>query len=340
MATTDEGEPRVFKRMNFFKGMITSESDWIEEQQYRMDKQRLHNRALHGPGVVRADGDGLRVHARGDLSLEILPGVAIDGAGNELCLWEPVIKSVSPDYKNQLQLYVVLRYGETPTDFIAYKKNLAIRGHRRMMEIATVEIIEKEPDIKKEVELARVLVEPNARALRDQRGDGEPKPNEVTMNYVRRAGVVGSKLVPSVRMRLTQVLQATRRAFILLGRDGKVKNAHDVVMAVVQVSSLHICDMVDRWNIFDALNLIVEQMNFVAVDIHLYYPKISSLRQFTDYRQQVELLRGVVKERRAGDDVIDGMLTNLQRATDIIASMFQSGSPGAGARTQIGVQRY
>ncbi len=43
---------QAFKRINFFHGFLTRVEDWQAAQSYELDKRKLHNRALHGPGVV------------------------------------------------------------------------------------------------------------------------------------------------------------------------------------------------------------------------------------------------------------------------------------------------
>src|SRR5438445_12109586 len=79
-----------FKRINFFKGFLTTEHDWNDAERYHLEKRKLHNRLCHAPGVVAGHLGELRVlaRARGDLSIEIQPGYAIDGQGHDLLLWE------------------------------------------------------------------------------------------------------------------------------------------------------------------------------------------------------------------------------------------------------------
>ena len=45
-------EVKGFKRINFFKGFLTTEHDWNAAEKYHIDKRALHNRVLHSPGVV------------------------------------------------------------------------------------------------------------------------------------------------------------------------------------------------------------------------------------------------------------------------------------------------
>src|SRR5687768_15440743 len=114
-----------FKRINFFKGFLTTEQDWNDAERYHVEKRKLHNRMFHAPGIVPANGDECRVtsRGRGDLSVEIGSGYAIDGQGNDILVPEKQIKTINPgDFKLPQMIYVVLRYSEDFTDFIAYKE--------------------------------------------------------------------------------------------------------------------------------------------------------------------------------------------------------------------------
>ena len=104
----------VFKRLNFFRGFLTTEKDWNDGEAYHILHRRLHNQTLHAPGVVRHFKEGLLVtqRDRGDLSVVVAPGYAVDGQGRELYLTQPVIKQINPqDFKLPATVYVVL-YGE------------------------------------------------------------------------------------------------------------------------------------------------------------------------------------------------------------------------------------
>src|SRR4051812_21271311 len=97
-----------FKRLAFYAGLVTYYTDWIDNETYRVDKRRWHNQRCHGPGVVRGFLGEMRVSGRRDLSIEVQPGCAIDGAGNELLLGDTQIKHVHTDQLKLPQtVYVV-----------------------------------------------------------------------------------------------------------------------------------------------------------------------------------------------------------------------------------------
>ncbi|MEZ5284337.1 MAG: hypothetical protein R2712_05915 [Vicinamibacterales bacterium] len=98
---------RPFQRNRYLTGRLLSAEDFQREQDYVVNKGRLHNRYLHGWGVV----DGLRVSADGN-SVVVTPGLAIDCQGNDVLLPEPVRLTWS---RKAGRCFVTIRYAETPT---------------------------------------------------------------------------------------------------------------------------------------------------------------------------------------------------------------------------------
>src|SRR6188472_1117270 len=222
-----------FKRINFFKGFLTTEKDWNEAERYHIDKRRLHNKMVHSPGIVYGFAGDLRVsaRARGDLSVEVQPGYAIDGMGNDLMINDAAIRNINlEEFKLPQTIYIVLRYYEELTDFIAYKENLEYKGHRRVLESCKVELSQTEPDIAREVELARIHLEKGVQRVRDARDPANPQANEIDMRYVQRGGLAGSMLPGFLRLRLEQLLLQVRRGALEYTRRGVIA-AHDVVQA-------------------------------------------------------------------------------------------------------------
>jgi hypothetical protein len=100
------------KRVRFFAGQLLTAADFEAEQTYHMEMRRLHNRSLHGVGIV----EGLRVSDDDTQSGEVVvsPGFALDGFGNEIVVDRPVRLDVGPCGKEIC--FVTLRYTEMATD--------------------------------------------------------------------------------------------------------------------------------------------------------------------------------------------------------------------------------
>ena len=312
-------EVKGFKRINFFKGFLTTEHDWNAAEKYHIDKRALHNRVLHSPGVVFGYAGDLRViaRARGDLSVEVQSGCAVDGQGHDLVLWDAVIKNFNPEeYRLPQTLYLVLRFAEELTDFIAYKENLEYKGHRRVLEKTTVEISQTEPDINREVELCRIYMEKGATRIRDARDPADPRANEIDMRFVPRAGVAGSRLEPAMRLRMEAVLWGLRRASVEYARRNVV-SAHDITQSTNTAIMMNSSNMVDLRNVFDIFHLLVESEGELCLDVDVNHPNIAQKKEFSDYKRHVEILRGLIAEGKNNTEAFTNLLAYQSKASEV-----------------------
>jgi hypothetical protein len=323
--TTQQG----FKRIHFFKGFLTTEKDWNDAERYHIEKRKLHNRMLHSPGIVYGHAGDLRVtaRARGDLSVEIQPGYAIDGAGNDLMVFDAMIRNINLEELRLPQtVYVVLRYFEELTDFIAYKENLEYKGHRRVLESCRIEVSQTEPDVQREVELARIYLEKGVTRIRDARDAADPKANEIDMRFVPRAGVAGSSMVPATRVRVDTLLGQVRRGAVEYARHGVVA-AHSVVQACNSALMLAAANLVDLRNAFEVFRLIVDAQAEVVFDVDVHHPTLAQKKEFSEYRRQVEVLRGLLAEGKTTLDAYTNLLAYQAKCAEIAMSAIAGERP-------------
>jgi hypothetical protein len=314
-----ETQQQGFKRINFFKGFLTTERDWNDAERYHIDKRRLHNRMLHSPGIVYGYAGDLKVQARarGDLSVEVQAGYAIDGMGNDLMIFDATIRNINlEEFRLPQTIYVVLRYYEELTDFIAYKENLEYKGHRRVLESCRVELSQTEPDIMREVELARIHLEKGVQRVRDARDPADPKANEIDLRYTPRGGMSGSQLPPHLRLRLEMMLLAIRRGALEYTRRGVIA-AHDVVQACNTALMLLYANLLDLRNIFDIFRLIVDCEGELALDVDVHHPSIAQKKEFSEYRRQVEVIRGLLAENKNNMDAYMNLLAYQSKCAEI-----------------------
>lgn len=324
-----ENQQQGFKRINFFKGFLTTEKDWNDAERYHIDKRRLHNRMLHSAGIVYGFSGDLKVNARarGDLSVEVQPGYAIDGQGNDLMIHDATIRNINlEEFRLPQTIYIVLRYYEELTDFIAYKENLEYKGHRRVLESCRVEISQSEPDITREVELCRIQLEKGVNRIRDARDPHDPKGNEIDMRYTPRGGMSGSQLPPQHRLRLENLLNQIRRGGIEYTRRGVV-SAHSVVQASNTALMLLYANTLDLKNIFDVFRLIIDAEGELALDVDVHHPTIAQKKEFSEFRRQVEVLRGLLGENKITTDAYLNLLAYQAKATDIATSAVAGEKP-------------
>jgi hypothetical protein len=276
--------------------------------------------------------------ARGDLSVEVQPGCAIDGRGNQIVQWTTTVKSFRVDNKNELLQYLVIRYTEQPTDFIAYKHNLAIRGHRRMQDSCEIEVTETEPKIESEVELCRVLVGKGATEVREPRDWINPGANEINRLGVSRSGVCGSTLNADMR-KLTDKVFFTLRSSLRQLAKARCFAAHDAMAMLNQIRGLYAVDLFDKRDMPELMWLLIEQLAFIYDDLVTNHADVVAKKEkeLIEYFKQVKMLRPLVWKSKNSDRDVKDLYLNLQRAGDLlgpIAAAMPTG-PVHGAKTMI-----
>lgn len=290
-------EDQGFKRINFFKGFVTTTKDWNDAERYHVEKRKLHNRCFHGAGVVPAYRQELLVRARGraDMSVEVSPGYAIDGQGNDILLWETEIKTITKsDFKLPLTIYFVVKYVEEFTDFIAYKENLDFKGHRRILEKAAVEVTITEPDVKNEIEIARVYLTEDAKKITDAKDPLEPGPNEIDLRFVPKAGVVGGFIPMELLNRLRKMLRDQREIYYNLARDKKVLSANAVALGLMTVEMLLESGSIGPQNVFPLLSNLGDLQWDTVDEIEATKPSLKAMKDFGQFKHSLEVFKDLI----------------------------------------------
>ena len=124
----------LYKRVRYTTGLVLGVDEFEQDQAYLMERDRLHQRALHGYGTVH----GLRVTLAGDdgsgagPEVRVAPGLAIDPHGQHICVPETQCARLDDWLATQtgedldlgdpptgrVSLYVVLRYRACATDAV------------------------------------------------------------------------------------------------------------------------------------------------------------------------------------------------------------------------------
>jgi hypothetical protein len=261
------------------------------------------------------------------LSVEVQPGYAIDGMGNDLLIHDATIRNISlEELKLPQTIYIVLRYFEELTDFIAYKENLEYKGHRRVLESCKIEISQTEPDITREVELARIYLEKGVSRIRDARDPASPQPNEIDLRYIQRGGLAGSMLPGHLRVRLETMLNQIRRGALEYTRRGVI-GAHDVVQVCNTALMLLYANLLDLRNVFDVFKLVIETQAELSLDIDVHHPTIAAKKEFSEFRRQVEILRGLLAENKNNVEAFQNLLAYQGKAAEIAMSAVAGEKP-------------
>ena len=327
-----------FKRLNFFEGFVTTPEDWNEGDAYHVEKHRLHNRAFHGIGVVPGQLKAFHVSARGrgELAVEVHPGYAIDGEGNDMILWETEIKQFTKsDYKLPQTVYLVVKYLEELTDFVAYKENLNYKGHTRRTEICKVDWSITEPNPESEVEIARLHVTQDAKRFTDSRDPNNPQANEIDLRFIPTAGVAGGFLSASLIQKFRELMRRNRDYYNSLFTGQGVTSANNVVQALVMLEMMLSASAVGPNAFLDLMALVLELQKKVVAEVEQGHPGLSSKKKFRDYKSELDLIDRLVSDRREALLVLDDMIKHQETAVDALeASTRQVRGPGSDPPTK------
>lgn len=83
----------AFDRLNYYYGQLLGAADFLAEQRYFREKLKLHNRCLHGYGIVcglEVDVPPAATPPATTPELQVECGLAIDAEGNELVVRDPI----------------------------------------------------------------------------------------------------------------------------------------------------------------------------------------------------------------------------------------------------------
>lgn len=184
-----------FKRINFFKGFFTHAEDWQQAEAYQLVKHQLHNRCMHGWGIVTGYLDELDVGVSAEgKAIVVSPGLAVDRQGRELHLAASVSVPIEPGaFAADTDVYLVVRYDEELVDRRENVANPEYSGHAFIQERAVAELTPHDPVEGDAVELARVHLDQKASWVLMPVNPAAPAANEIDLRYRRHAGVASGR---------------------------------------------------------------------------------------------------------------------------------------------------
>lgn len=130
-ATLEAAVLDPYKRVRYSNGLVLGVDEFLQEQLYFLEKDRLHARQLHGYGTVC--GLAVEVRPKGDdQEVVVDPGYAVSPRGQDIRVGHPQCASLNTwlalngelveDHvaspPGDLSLYVVLCYAECETDLV------------------------------------------------------------------------------------------------------------------------------------------------------------------------------------------------------------------------------
>jgi hypothetical protein len=94
----------VEKRVRYFDGQFLQDQDFIDEQNYQLDRAHRHNRLLHGPGI--ADGLTVTSTPTAPNQVTVAPGTAVDADGYQLVLAQATTADLPFNDMQGVELYI------------------------------------------------------------------------------------------------------------------------------------------------------------------------------------------------------------------------------------------
>ncbi|NJN93501.1 MAG: DUF4159 domain-containing protein [Anaerolineales bacterium] len=186
------------KRIKPFNGMAITATIWDEAHEYHRRSQTLHTLFEHGTGVIT----GLKVMANdpSDTSLYILPGIAIDQAGQVIVLPEPVVYDIGQEMEGLF--YLVLSYGESRhhNNDSSQPKSGPVYAHSDFSITAQTTLTDAPG-----VELARIKRSSRKSVLQNAFNPVTPGPDEIDLRFRCEVGAP-----PDIRVAVTYLGDVTQ----------------------------------------------------------------------------------------------------------------------------------
>jgi hypothetical protein len=316
-------ESKEYKRVSFFRGFFASEDDFNHLVDYGLEKHKLHNRLFHSPGIVLNYSGELKVTARekGDFSLEVAPGYAIDGQGNDILLWETKVLAIDVSkYQLPLVVYIVLKYFDEPLDFITNKANPQYKGHKRIAERCKLEISPTPPEIDEGVELARVRLEEELKDIKNPVDPDNPQPGELDMRFVPVVGTFGWFLSPEVKARLFAVYDNQKKVFFHLNKRHQVKYSLEAYQAAITAEMVSIAGKIDYRNAFELLRIIVELEKEIAGELE-NTPELSKSPFVGEYKDNLRALENLTSAKDITREDLNNLIIYQSKASESLAKL-------------------
>ncbi|QQO09013.1 hypothetical protein [Breznakiella homolactica] len=208
-----------FRRANFFPGLQAGPGYWNAIEDYHFEKELLYNKLFHGFGIVSGYLDSLQVQAEktkgGLITLLIARGVAIDGTGRPLFLYEPQVLVLDPKkFKLPATVFVTIKYEEQYVEYYQNKENSDLQGYQKRLETVKLDIVPeiREPEL--EIELARIqLAEDEGGGLHEIKNNDDftdPGVNTLDYRFVPWASRIKKGISTYLLRFLVELLEYTR----------------------------------------------------------------------------------------------------------------------------------
>ena len=182
--------------------------------QYYQAWHRKQNQGLHNPGVLVTVLEELKVVAAGDFFIHVLPGAALDAAGNQLFLEEQWSRTIELP-EDPRTIYIAARFDDK---FLDYLDDFT-RPFNGSFDTVFIKATTAKPNNKDWMELARIFLEPSTTEIVDHHGDEDYGPGVIDLRNRMFASSISTKpaVLPwDLQERIKVTMETTRENFALV----------------------------------------------------------------------------------------------------------------------------
>jgi len=165
----------TLKRVNPFQGLIIDDDIWRDSHDYHRNHQRLHQLAVHGPGIVT--GLEISPHDPADLSLIVNPGVGIDMDGNIIVVAKAQVYTIQS--RERGTIYITIQFREIPAGPFQPQEG---GQPTRILEAYRIQERYSFPD-EPYLELGRINYDPSRAAIASATDPNQPAGNEIDNRF-------------------------------------------------------------------------------------------------------------------------------------------------------------
>lgn len=297
--------------------------------EYHLARQRRLNKSLYNAGFLNKGEETFNVVAAGGLLVQVQPGAALDSAGNEVYLAQPLYLRLTPPPRQQW-VYLVARYEDHFADCLAdLDQPLPTTGST-----AYVEETLADPTGKPWIELARVLLAPDATAIGEPDDATNPGPNTLDRRHRLPAATAVSPLPagldPVLWQQLAALMENTRKNFGQLACRFPHPSVDDV-----RYSALHL--KMALGNLSEAqlpyqLQTLADVEWAVAQDLAKVYPPLveTDRLEYRTYQAAVQVLLTALRDGPWPAAVLNAQAQVAEAARDLADVVFIRPTADAG----------
>lgn len=299
-----ESQVTEYKRLNFFTGFFTTADDWNDGEHYHIEKRRLHNRALHRPGILAGEGGELAVVAAGGRDVRVKQGAALDGHGNLITLPADSVFTIPAPAALQT-VYITIAFDEEPDAGFQNVEEPEFSGNTRMVERPQLEWRTDQPDGITRIELARLNLTPGAAAIVDPRNPTLPGADEIDRTNVRYAGARGvspARLDPQTHQRLDTAMVDLRENMAALAARFPTTTVADVRVAALGARLLG--GTLEPAQLPHTLAVLADLQQDVGEELGASYPPLVNKPEYQSYAAAVGALIALLARHAPPGEVI------------------------------------